>query len=554
MRVSTGPSPKAVLVGRLILVAAAVGFLVLGGLEASKDSATFDEPVYVSSGLAAILHHDLADNAEHPPLFKVLAALPVLAVHPVVPGDGHWDRNDERSYSARFVQAQLRAGTMHRVTVASRIVPLVECVLVAWVLFALGSLLFGLWPGVAAALLWLLNPLVLGLGHLDGVDLPFALTTALVSLTLVRWLRRRDDRSLIWLGLACGGAVSAQTTGLVVAGLAAGVVVWAAHRAGARSWAAWRSAGVVALIAWVVLWVVYIVLDPGVLAHWWGVLPQPYVSGISYLLSRDFGATPSFLVGQAWTGANPWFWPVSVLVKVSTPVLLVLVTGTVVFAALVRNGRIERSTGRQVLVAVALPAFVLFALQLPNPRTVGVRYLLPSLALWMVVASPIALVVGKRLVALALGVVVAAAAVVTAGSYPHSIAYTAPPFRPGYRVATDSNLDWGQDLALLNTWSATHHPYVDYFGPRGITTADIDGARNLSGVRPSRVLGWVAVSATDLTSADRDALAWLRGYCPVATLGGTILLFHFITAPSARPGPTAPAGVCAGSVSRRVAS
>src|ERR1700729_740571 len=113
--------------GLQVVWVAIVAFLVLGGFEAWHDSPPFDEPVYVSAGLVAILHHDLADNAEHPPLFKVLAALPVLAAGPVVPGDGHWNVNNERTYSARFVQAQMRAGTMHRVVFASRLVPLLEC-------------------------------------------------------------------------------------------------------------------------------------------------------------------------------------------------------------------------------------------------------------------------------------------------------------------------------------------------------------------------------------------------------------------------------------------
>src|ERR1019366_9144866 len=155
-----------------------------------------------------------------PPLFKVLAALPVLAVGPVVPGDGHWNTNNERVYSARFVQAQIKAGTLHRVTVASRLVPLLECALLALALYALASLLFGAWAGVVAALLWLLDPLVLGIGHIDGVDLPFALTSVLVSLTLVRWLRRRDRPSLLWLRAPRRAPGSAQSTGLLFGGRA----------------------------------------------------------------------------------------------------------------------------------------------------------------------------------------------------------------------------------------------------------------------------------------------------------------------------------------------
>ena len=188
---------------------------------------------------------------------------------------------------------------------------------------------------------------------------------------------------------------------------------------------------------------------------------------------------------------NVWFWPATLLVKLSMPILVLLVAGPLVLVALVRSGRISRWTWRQTLAAVILPALVLFAFELPNPRTLGVRYLLPSIALWIVAASPIALVVTRRLAAMAIGAVLAVAAAVTVYSFPNSIAYTAAPFRPGYRVATDSNVDWGQDFGLLTTWSRGRHPYVAYFGPRGVTAADIAGARPLVGSRPRAFrVGW----------------------------------------------------------------
>jgi len=549
--VDRGPNRSAV-IGPAIVLCAIIAFLVLGGFEAWGDSATYDEPVYVSAGVVAVLHHDLADNAEHPPLFKVLAALPVLLVHPVVPGDGHWNLNDERAYSARFVRAQLRAGTLQQVTFAARIVPLLEGAVLGLALFALAASLFGLWSGVLASVLWLLDPMTLGFGHLDGVDLPFALTTVVVSWCLVRWLARRDRRTLGWLGVACGAAVSAQATGLLLAGLAAGVVAVAGWRSGRRGWTMWRPAATVALVAWAFVWIVYLVIDPRVVIHSWVVLPQPYVEGLRYLASHDAGAAPGFLIGHAWSGANPWFWPVSLLVKVPTPLLAVLLAGPLALVALVRSGRIARTTWRHALAAVALPAIVLFTVELPNPRTLGIRYLLPSLALWIALASPVALVVGRRMLATALVSVVAAGAVIGALSFPHSLSYTAPPFRPGYRMATDSNLDWGQDFTLLTSWSRTHHPYVAYFGPRGLSPADVPGARSLVGTPPGGIVGWVAASASDLTSADRGPLSWLRGYCPVGTLGGTILLYHFTIPPTGAPGPAAPASPCPGASSQRV--
>ena len=88
-----------------------------------------------------------------------------------------------------------------------------------------------------------------------------------------------------------------------------------------------------------------------------------------------------------------------------------------------------------------------------------------------------------------------------------------------------------------------------YFGPRGITTSDIPGARPLLGAAPARLDGWVAASVTALNSANRPALSWLRAWCPVAILAGTILIYHFSHPPpsaAAGPPPARPAPLCPG--------
>ena len=156
----------------MVLAVLAAGFLALGVAEARADAPTFDEPVYVSAGLAAVLHHDVTLNDEHPPLLKVLAVVPVLFAHPAVPANGRWSGNDELRYGARFVAAQLAAGKLRSVTFASRLVPLAETAVVAFVLFGIAAELAGPVAGVLAGALWLASPLVLGIGHLDGTDVP----------------------------------------------------------------------------------------------------------------------------------------------------------------------------------------------------------------------------------------------------------------------------------------------------------------------------------------------------------------------------------------------
>ena len=183
------------------------------------------------------------------------------------------------------------------------------------------------------------------------------------------------------------------------------------------------------------------------------------------------------------------------------------------------------------------------------------RYLLPALALWAAVAgsglvtATVALsraqrrelaVIGRAARA-AIALLAVAAMAATAASFPGSITWTTWPFRPGYPVATDSNIDWGQDLYTLRAWSLSRDPWVAYFGPRGVTTADIPGARALLGAAPARVDGWVAVSVTALNSANRASLGWLRAWCPVGILAGTILIYHFSRPVGPVPGRRLPA-------------
>ena len=88
-----------------------------------------------------------------------------------------------------------------------------------------------------------------------------------------------------------------------------------------------------------------------------------------------------------------------------------------------------------------------------------------------------------------------------------------------------------------------------YFGPRGLTTGDIPGARPLLGAAPGQVTGWAAVSVSALNSANRSALSWLRDWCPVAVLDRTILIYRFSHPPGASPaGPlrASPAPLCPG--------
>jgi hypothetical protein len=395
---------------------------------------------------------------------------------------------------------------------------------------------------------------VLGLGHLDGTDIPFTLGAALTSWALLRWLRRRDTAALAWLGLAVGVAAGTQVTGLLVAAVALAVVAAAEWRSGVAH--ALARTALAAVIGWAVVWAVYLALDPALVQQLPLLVPRPYLEGARYLSAHDDSGSVAYIAGVAYTGGRWWYWPLSLVVKWPWAGLVLLVGGVLGGAWLPRDSR------RRAAIAVGMPAVALTAVTLVTPKDVGLRYLLPALALWAaaagsgLVAGTLALLRSQRKVPAvirraarpAIAVLAGATIAATAASFPGSIAWTAGPFRPGYPVATDSNLDWGQDLYTLRTWSASHDPWVAYFGPRGIATADIPGARPLLGTALARVDGWVAVSVTALNSANRASLSWLRAWCPVGILAGTILIYHFSRPPeptsalriASRPAPLCP--------------
>jgi len=529
-----------------VLILVAAGFLGLGLADAWSDSPTFDEPVYVAAGLAAVLHHDVTLNDEHPPLPKVLAVLPVLLTHPVIPGNGKWSGNDEQGYGAKFVSAQLSAGILRKVTFASRLVPLAESAGVAFVLFALGSELFGPWAGAFSGVLWLASPFTLGIGHLDSTDIPLALAVSLSAWALTRWLRLRSTRALAWLGLALASAAASQASGLLAVAVGLAVIVMMRWRSGMRR--VLTDAGLAALLTWGVVWAVYAVLDPAVLRQLPLLAPRSYLGGVAYLAAHDTVPAAGYIAGIAYTGGRWWFWPLSLVIKWPTAGLLLLVAGAIACRWL------APAALRQAVLALGIPAVVLTGFTIAMPRDIGLRYLLPVMALWAAAAGALipaaeSLSRGpRRLAEASLALLLTLAALTTAGSFPGSLAWTAWPFRPAYAVVTDSNVDWGQGLYSLSSWSADHRPWVAYFGPRGIGTAAIPGARPLLGTPSAQVSGWVAVSVTALNSADRPSLAWLRGWCPVRVLAGTILLYHFSRppGPSRRPAPSRPAQLCPG--------
>ena len=144
-----------------------------------------------------------------------------------------------------------------------------------------------------------------------------------------------------------------------------------------------------ALLAWAGLWLPYIVLDPAVLARPTVIAPQPYLSGLAYLASYHGEAGPGYLAGLSFTGARWWFWPLSMLVKMPAAALALLLAGLAAWCWA------EPAARRRALLTVALPGIALAAFTITSPFNIGVRLLLPVIALWAAAAGALAPVIAR---------------------------------------------------------------------------------------------------------------------------------------------------------------
>jgi 4-amino-4-deoxy-L-arabinose transferase-like glycosyltransferase len=537
-------------------------FSVLALREASNDSPTFDEPVNIAAGVTYLTRHDLRLNIEHPPLAKALEAIPVLLVHPRIPRGASWDTAPLSDFALDFYQQN--ASEMHRITVLSRLPGIVMAGAIAWLLYAIGARVASRRAGVIAGGLWLTTPLVLGHGHLAGLDIPLTLAVVGGALLVLQYADRPTPWRAAAVGAAGGAALLVRTTGLVVIPVLAIAVAFASGwRPGRR---AVGHALLTLVVAWVALWAGYRALSPSPSAqvraqyeHFHhcpadcpketiadralSILPVPIELRAGTRKQGILASVPhdGFMLGRHVLGTVWWFWPTGLLLKLSIPSLLALIAGPI-------GWLLDARRRRALALALGLPAVVLSVATVLQAAPVGVRYLLPAIAL----ALPGGAMVVDRVLSLRwrwpfvlLAVLALGQAVSLADSSNQSLAWTTWPFRPGYRWVADSNLDWAQDLDGLRSFAREHHPWMAFDSPL-ILQQPVDQARPLRNADPATVDGWIAVGASTLTVYSRDQLAWLRGYCPVGNIGGTILLYHLERPPDVRPGPVQPVAPCAG--------
>jgi len=479
---------------------------------ASLDSATTDEAVHLSAGYTYLTRGDFRFNPEHPPLVKMLAALPLLRFRPTITpqaeqlyqqsGNFFYDSWRENRDFGEIMMYQA-GNNPDQLLFWARLPMIALTLILGLAILLIAWRHWGERAALVATALYAFNPTVTGHGHLVTTDIGIALGFLLTIYSFWRLLERPSWRNCLWLGLSFGFALLTKHTAVILLPTMAAMAIWRIFdRSTTISWRELTLKSLVALvIAWAVIWAgfgwhdrvipatdsvssavtlagnqsgfkmfgpsnpqpvvvakpkldrLYNLVRPALV-----LLPGDYAKGLFMVLGHASGGHSSFLLGQTSNTGWWYYFPVLILTKTPLAELLLIAIGlTMVFRSLPKD---RLALG----LTIAGGAYLLVAIG--SKADLGIRHIMPLFPVVFLAASRgLARIGSWQNIIVALVIWLA----LTFGlSFPTYLGYynelVGGPGN-GYKIATDSNLDWGQDIKRIQHYLASHPtktPFIDY--------------------------------------------------------------------------------------------
>ena len=483
----------------VVLCLFAVVWVALARYSVSEKSATWDEPIHLTSGYAALTSRDYRLNPSHPPLVRMWAALPMaFGAHPRLDtsaidqtqGTAWLSSPGGFDISREFLYADSNAD--HALNRARTMIMLLSVGLGVAIFFWTHEWL-GFRAGVSVLAFYTLSPNMLAHGSLVTTDMGEAAFLFSSVYFLWRLTRRVGAGSVVGLVLSVAGATLTRYSGLALVPIVAVLLAIAAwKRTAVTPRLALRLSGLLAVTTVVAIWAVYAFryapsAAPGWLFHlqdspmalrhapvtarlvgWVDtlrLLPNAFSQGLLYCAASS--SQPAYLLGDYSNSGWWYYFPVAFLVKTPVSLLVLLAAGAV--AEVYRRRDLGAVNG--LFVAVPAAIFAIFAMA--SQVNIGIRHILPVYPFVFLVAAVAAdwwIASGSWVGRVAFASVMLVWLQGFAETYPHTLTYfnraVGGP-ENGLDYLADSNLDWGQHLKALKQWmddTGVSHVNLAYFG------------------------------------------------------------------------------------------
>lgn len=485
----------------LVELSAFLLLLILAGsvaLSTRQESPSWDEGDHLYSGYMNWKHREYSLNPEHPPLVKLVAALPLLPLDlKIAPRQGRYFkseayyggrellfRNDPR-YGGHYTADTL----LFRVHMAVLLFALTLGLLV----FLAGREMFSPAAGLIALALFAFDPTILTNAPFVTTDMGSACGFFATVYAFYRFVRQMSPARALVAGLALGLALASKHSAVLLVPilllLAAGELAgrWRAQRTWPSAVARPLAGGmaIMAAVSLFVLWSVYsfryamhptgVALPPLAgqmktlsplaqgfisLCARFHLLPESYLYGLVDV-QRVGIDMPTYIFGKLYAHGQWFYFPALLSLKWSIGVLGLLLLAIYAFA----TGRVHRP---RAVFFLALPALFYLGIAMGSPLNIGIRHVLPIFPFAFTLAGGGAAWLLSRnrawlyLVAALLLWHVVDSIRMFPNYMPYANALWGGPSKT-HLYFSDSATEWGQELKWVKQWTEANHVHDCWF-------------------------------------------------------------------------------------------
>ena len=529
-------------------------------LSIRHETQTWDEAFELVGGYSYLTTGDYRVTTQHPPLARLLAALPLLYFRPRLPSKEVV--GDAEAGRAFLYGNTTSAGTL---LFAARLPMIAVTAAAILALAAWTRKRFGTKAALVAACLLGLDPNFLAHGRYVKHDVPVTLFAFLAVIAWEWFLDSHGKLALLAAGAALGLALGTKFNAVFLVPVF--VILYVVHeRRRLRFFAAARVFAITALTAFLVVAALYApdaaaliprtaankgtrpplhhVVDRGTAVGrtlaWTGarlgLRSHPLLTGLAVFAAHENSGHEAYLMGMYSRDGWWYYYPVAFLVKEPATTLLALALALAAAAGRLRVARLRRA--RFSWAVLIVPIAVYGAICCAGSVDIGIRLLLPIYPYLCAAVGAALASVRFRYRDAILAALIACLAAESLGAYPHFTSFfnrLAGGTARGPRYLLDSNIDWGQDLERLKDYTDAHgirRICALYFGTApmeyfGLNEGTLPGAGDLRKGAQLECQA-IAASVTPLYGlyAPHDYAAWLRDIPPAARIGGSIYVWY----------------------------
>lgn len=589
---------------RLTFLVAALLLGLMGAfavLSMKDDSPTVDEIVHIPAGYTYLTTQEYRFNPFHPPLVKDFAAFPLLLLDLNFPRDDpSWvdNVNDQWDFGSKFFYKF--ENDPDQILFWARMPMVILMLLLGIFLFWWAWKLGGKFVGLGVLFLFTFSPTFLAHGRLVTTDVVATLGIVLAIYAYLKFLEVSTFRRALLAATSLAFALLVKFSTLVLLPYLAFLTLLYLITQSQKTWRVLLYGLFVGLLAFLLVGIVYElhILNYSVerqiqdakvnLSIYYNTTPEEitfpypewplfrglsqYLLGLFMVIARASQVGVQYFLGEIGLSHNWWhYFPILYLFKIPLAFHFLGVLAVVSYLLSVwKSPALPKEEARIFLrrhfITISLSIFVILYLLVAtvSPLKIGIRHILPIFPfLYILTALGIKRwVVGVRFPSLRIKVIL----LITLGiwymvssilTFPHYLSYyneLAGGTKSGYKIAVNSNYDWGQDLKRLGLWAESNgieKLYVDYFGRPTLNPQYYLGSRYTAWKGSSwwRLYGgetelekaedfprgnYLAVSVKVLLGGEYNASGdfferdydWLDEYTPVERIGTSIFVYY----------------------------